>query len=163
MDVHQALEYLDNLEVSSDGYSSDESSGDDFVSTATLVLVPPKDNHRETDEDSANEDDPKPSCLNKDQLLAETEVNLNTSKAYITLNDRSFSHSSIEKNSSNSQPSSTKRKQPLKVSSQNSCFSFLLSLWEIQYSFLKKKKTSGIFSLSQCKCLYSAYLLKKKH
>ena len=51
MNVHQALEYLDNLEVTSDGYSSDESSGDDFVSIAKLVLVPPKDNDRETDED----------------------------------------------------------------------------------------------------------------
>ena len=110
MNAHQALEFLDNLEVSSDGYSSDESSGDDFVSTATLVLVPPQDNDRETDEDSANEDDPNPSCLNKDQLLAEAEVNLNTSKGNITLNDRSFSHSSIEKNSSNSQPSFIKSK-----------------------------------------------------
>ena len=75
MNVDQALEYLDNLEVSSDGYSSDESSGGDFVSTAKLVLVPPKDNGRETDEDSANKDDPSPSCLNKYQLLAEVEVN----------------------------------------------------------------------------------------
>ena len=75
MNVDQALEYLDNLEVSSDGYSSDESSGDDFVSTAKLVSVPPKDNGRETDEDSANEDDPSPSCLNKYQLLAEAEAN----------------------------------------------------------------------------------------
>ena len=59
INVHQALEYLDNLEVSSDGYSSDESSGDDFVSTAKLVLVSPKDNDRETDQDPANEDEPK--------------------------------------------------------------------------------------------------------
>ena len=51
MNVYQALEYLDNLEVSSDEYSSNESSGDDFVSTAKLFLVPPKDNDRETDED----------------------------------------------------------------------------------------------------------------
>ena len=58
MSVHQALEYLDNLEGSSDGYSRDESSGDDFVSTTKLVLVSPKDKDRETDEDSANEDDP---------------------------------------------------------------------------------------------------------
>ena len=113
MNVHQALEYLDNLEVSSDGYSSDESSGDDFISTDKLALVPPKDNDRETDEDSANEDDPNPSCLNKYQLLAETEVNLNTSKGSITWNDTSFSQSSIEKNSSNNQPFSTERKQPL--------------------------------------------------
>ena len=127
MNVHQALEYLDNLEVSSDGYSRDESSRDDFFSTAKLVLVPPNDNDRETDEDSANEDDPNPSCLNKYQLLAEAEVNLNTSKGNITLNDTSFSQSSIEKNSSNSQPS-TKRKQPPKVSSQNSYFYFLLSI-----------------------------------
>lgn len=58
MSVHQALEYLDKLEGSSDGYSRDESSGDDFVSTTKLVLVSPKDKDRETDEDSANEDDP---------------------------------------------------------------------------------------------------------
>ena len=115
INVHQALEALDNLEVSSDGCSSDESSGDDFVSTAKLVLVPPKDNDRETDGDSANEDDPNPCCLNKYQLLAEAEVNLNTSKGNIALNDTSFSQSSIRKNSSNSQSCSTKRKQPSKV------------------------------------------------
>ena len=83
INVHQALEYLDNLEVSSDGYSRDESSGDDFFSTAKPVLVPPNDNDRETGEDSANEDDPNPSCLNKYQLLAEAEVNLNKSKGIL--------------------------------------------------------------------------------
>ena len=124
INVHQALEYLDNLEVSSDGYSSDESSGDDFVSTAKLVLVSPKDNNKETDQDPANEDDNNPSCLNKYQLLAEAEANLNISKQNITLKDTSFSQSSIEKNSSNSQPSSTKRKQPSKVSPQNRYFYF---------------------------------------
>ena len=135
INVHQALEYLNNLEVSSDGYSSDESSGDDFVSTAKLVLVSPKDNDRETDQGPANQDDNNPSCLNKYQLLAEAEVNLNISKGNITLNDTSFSQSSIEENSSNSQPSSTKRKQPSKVSPQNRYFYFLLSVWEIPYSF----------------------------
>ena len=101
---------MDNLEVSPDGYSSDKSSGDDFVSTAKRVLIHPKDNDRKNHEDSANKDDPNPSCLIKYQLLGDAEVNLNTSKGNITLNDGLFSQSSIEKNSSNIQPSSTKRK-----------------------------------------------------
>ena len=58
----------------SDGNSSDESFGVNFVSTAKFVLVPPKNNDRETDENSANEDDPNPSCLNKYQLLAKISV-----------------------------------------------------------------------------------------
>ena len=116
MNVHQPLKYLDKLVVSWDESSRDESSVDDFFSTAELVLVHPKNNDRENDEDSANEDDPNPSCLSKYQLLAEAEVNLNTSKGNITLNDTSFSQSFIEKNSSNCQPS-TKRKQSSKVSS----------------------------------------------
>lgn len=119
-----------------------------------FVLVSPKDNDRETDEDSANEDDPNPNCLNKYQLLAEAEVNLNTLKGNITLNDASFSQSSTEKHSSNSQTSSTKRKQPSKVSSQNSYFYFLLS----------KKNFWNIFTKPvQVKHLYSTYLSKKKH
>ena len=43
-------------------------------------MVHPKDKDRENDEDLASEDDPNPSCLNKYQLLAEAEVNLDTSK-----------------------------------------------------------------------------------
>ena len=38
MSVHQALEYLDNLEGSSDWYSRDESSEDDFVSRTKLCF-----------------------------------------------------------------------------------------------------------------------------
>lgn len=37
-------------EIISDGYSSNESSGDDFISAAKLVSVSPEDNDRETDE-----------------------------------------------------------------------------------------------------------------
>ena len=72
-----------------------------------------------------------PSCLNKYQLLAEAEVNLNISKRNITLNDTSFSQSSFEKNSSNSQPSSTRRKQPSKVSPQNRYFYFFYCLYGV--------------------------------
>ena len=38
MSVHQALEYLDNLEGSSDWYPRDESSEDDFVSRTKLCF-----------------------------------------------------------------------------------------------------------------------------
>ena len=89
------------------------------ISAAKLVSIPPEDNGRETDQTYRNS-----ICLNKYQLLAEAEVHSNISKGNITLNDTSFSQSSIEKNSSNSQPSSTKKKQQPKVSSQNSYFYF---------------------------------------
>ena len=68
--VYQALEFLDNVEVSLDGYSSEESSEDKFISKAKLDLVLPKDNDGETDEDSVSEDDPNSSCLNKYLLLS---------------------------------------------------------------------------------------------
>ena len=61
--VYQALEFLGNLEDFSDGYSSEKSSEDNLISKTKFVLVPPKDNDRETDEDSAIEDDPNSSCL----------------------------------------------------------------------------------------------------
>ena len=110
INFHQTLEFLDNLQVASTGYSSDESSLYDFISIANFVLVPRKDNDRETVEDLASEGDPNPSCLNKYQLL--TEVNLNIKGGNATLNDTSFSQVSIGKSSS----SSNKRKQPSNVS-----------------------------------------------
>ena len=128
INVHEDLKFLHNLEVSSDGYSRDESSEDDFASKAQLVLVPPKDNNRKTNEDSSSEDDLNPSCLNKYQLLAEDEVNLCTTGGNIILNDACFSQASFEWSPSESQLSSIYIIQPSQVSREIIVYSTLPSV-----------------------------------
>ena len=52
MNVHEALEYLENLEVSLEDAYEDE----DFMSRGRLVILPPNDQgDRDTDEDSGDE------------------------------------------------------------------------------------------------------------
>ena len=55
MNVHEALEYLENLDVS----SADDSSHDkDFISKGRLVILPPNDKgDRDTDDDSGDENE----------------------------------------------------------------------------------------------------------
>ena len=52
MNVHEALEYFENLEVSLEDAYEDE----DFMSRGRLVILPPNDQgDRDTDEDSGDE------------------------------------------------------------------------------------------------------------
>ena len=54
MNVHEALEYLENLEVSLEDAYEDE----DFMSRGRLVILPPNDQgDTDTDEDSGDENE----------------------------------------------------------------------------------------------------------
>ena len=55
MNVHEALEYLENLDV----FSVDDLSGnDDFISRGRLVILPPNNKgDRDTNEDSGDENE----------------------------------------------------------------------------------------------------------
>ena len=53
MNVHEALEYLENLDVSLEDDLSDD---EDFISRGRLVILSPNDeSDRDTDEDSGEE------------------------------------------------------------------------------------------------------------
>ena len=53
MNVHEALEYLENLDVSEEDDLSDD---EDFVTRGRLVILPPNiDSDRDTDEDAGDE------------------------------------------------------------------------------------------------------------
>ena len=77
LNVHDVLEYLEDLEVS----SSDESDFEDqIVSEGRLVIVPPFNvEGLETDKDSGEENRIDPNHLNKNQLFSNTHIELNTS------------------------------------------------------------------------------------
>ena len=77
MNVHEALEYLENLDVSSENDSSDDEY---FISRERLATLPPNDEgDRNTDEDSGDENELLPNNLNRSQLLDDANVNLSTS------------------------------------------------------------------------------------
>ena len=68
MNVHEALEYLENLDVSSEDDLSDD---EDFISRGRLVILPPNDEgDRDTDEDSGDENELLQNNLKRNQLLA---------------------------------------------------------------------------------------------
>ena len=55
MNVHEVLEYLENLDVFSVG---DLSDNDDFISRGRLVILPPNNKgDRDTNEDSGDENE----------------------------------------------------------------------------------------------------------
>ena len=82
MNVHEALEYLENLDVSSEDVLSDE---EDFNSRGKLVILPQNDEgDRDTDEDSGDENEVLPNNLNKSKLLTGATVDLSTSSPYFT-------------------------------------------------------------------------------
>ena len=82
MNVHEALEYLENLDVSSEDVLSDE---EDFISRGKLVILPQNDEgDRDTDEDSGDENEVLPNNLNKSKLLTGATVDLSTSSPYFT-------------------------------------------------------------------------------
>ena len=59
--VHQALEYLENLDVSSE---DDLSDNEDFISRGGLVILPPNEQYdRDTDENSGDENELFPNSL----------------------------------------------------------------------------------------------------
>ena len=84
MNVREALEYLENLEVSSEDDSSDD---EDFISRGILVIFPLNDEgDRDTDEDSGDENELLPNNLNRNhQLSAGATVDLNISSGNILL------------------------------------------------------------------------------
>ena len=75
--VHEALEYLENLDASSEDDLSDD---EDFISRGRLVILPPNDEgDRGTNKDSGDQNELFPSNLNRSQLLAGATVDLSTS------------------------------------------------------------------------------------
>ena len=71
MNVHQALEYLENLDISSE---DDLSDNEDFITRGRLVILPLT---------NEGENDLFPSNLNRSQLLAGATVDLSTSSGNI--------------------------------------------------------------------------------
>ena len=66
VNVHEALDYLENLDVSSEDDLSDD---EDLMSRERLVILPPKDdNDRDNDEDSGDENEILQNNLNRSQL-----------------------------------------------------------------------------------------------
>ena len=77
MNLHEALEYLENLDVSSE---DDLPDAEDFISRGRFAILPPNDKRdRDTDEDSGDENELLPNNLSKSQLLAGATVDLGTS------------------------------------------------------------------------------------
>ena len=68
MNFHKALEYLENLDESSEDDLSDD---EDFISRGRLVILPTNDEgDRYTYEDSGDENELLPNNLNRSELLA---------------------------------------------------------------------------------------------
>ena len=83
MNVHEAVEYLENIDVSSE---DDLYDNKDFISRGGLVILSPNnEGHRDTDGDSGDENELLPNNLSRSQLLAGATVDLNTSRSNISL------------------------------------------------------------------------------
>ena len=83
MNVHEALEYLENLDVSSD---DDLSDNEDFISRGRLSILPlNNEGDKNTDEDSGDENKLLPNNLNRSQLLTGATVDLSASIGNIWL------------------------------------------------------------------------------
>ena len=81
--VHEALKYLENLDVSSEDNLFDD---EDFISRGKLIILPQNDEgDRDTDEDSGDENELLPNNLYRSQLLAGATVDLSTSTGNISL------------------------------------------------------------------------------
>ena len=81
MNVHEALEYLENLDVSTEDDLSDD---EDSISRRRLVVFPPNDkSDRDTDENSGDENELLPNNLNRSQFLAGATVDHSTSSGNI--------------------------------------------------------------------------------
>ena len=83
MNVHETLEYLVHLDVSSE---EDLSDNKDFISRGRLVILTPnEEGDRDANEDSGDEKELLPNNLNSSQLLACATVDLSTSSGNISL------------------------------------------------------------------------------
>ena len=78
MNVHEALEYLEILDVSSEDDLFDD---EDFISMGGLVILPPNNKgDRDIDGNSGDENEILPNNLNRSQLLVGATVDLSTSR-----------------------------------------------------------------------------------
>ena len=76
MNVYETLEYVENVDVSSEDDLSDD---EDFISKGRLIILHPNDeDDRDTDEDSGDKNELLPNNLNRNQLLAGVTVDLST-------------------------------------------------------------------------------------
>ena len=83
MSVHEALEYLERLDVSSEDNLSDD---EDFISKKRLVIFSPNnEGDRDIDEDSGDQNELTIINLNRSQLLAGATFDLSTSSSNISL------------------------------------------------------------------------------
>ena len=83
MNVHEALEYLENLDASSE---DDLSDNEHFISRGRLAILPPNnEGDRGTNEDSGDQNELLPNNLNRNQLLPGATVDLSTSSGNISL------------------------------------------------------------------------------
>ena len=81
--VHEALEYFKNLDISSEDYLS---GNEDFISKGRLViLLPNNKGDRDTNENSGDENELFPINLNRSQHLASATAALSTSSDNILL------------------------------------------------------------------------------
>ena len=83
MNVHEAIEYFENLDVSS---VNDLSEDQDFISRGRLIILPPNNKgDRDIDEDSGDGTELLPKKINRGQILAGATVDLSTSSRNILL------------------------------------------------------------------------------
>ena len=81
--VNEALEYIENLDISSE---DDLCDNEDFISRRRLVILTSNDEgDRDTDEDSGDENEFLLNNLNRSQLLAGATVDLSPSSGNISL------------------------------------------------------------------------------
>ena len=83
MNLHEALEQLENLDISPEDDLSDD---EDFISRGrSVILSPNQEGDRDTDEDSGDEDKLLPNNLNRSQFLAGATVDLSVPSGNILL------------------------------------------------------------------------------
>ena len=81
MNIHDALEYLKNLDISLD---DDIFDNEDFISNWRMVILPwNNEGDRDTNEDSGDENELLSNNLNRSQLLSGATVDLSTSSGNI--------------------------------------------------------------------------------
>ena len=83
MNIHETLEYSENLDESSEDDISDDAN---FISSGRQIILPPKDEiDKDTNGDSGDENELLQNNLFRRQLLAGATVALSTSSGNISL------------------------------------------------------------------------------